>query len=127
MGTSCCFHIPDYSDNITNIIAHMRMAVKEPERTHKVWAEWLTGLWGGWGYWLCNTVLPIVAVGFLLLLCLPCIFQFISSSVQRLVKSSVSHQMVNLNVYNEDIIMDLSREKTADEETTSSGSYSEMC
>lgn len=72
-------------------------------------------------------MLPIVAVGFLLLLCLPCIFQFISSSVQRLVKSSVSHQMVNLNVYNEDINMDLSREKTADEETTSSGSYSEMC
>uniref|UniRef100_A0A8C1VCN4 ERVV2 protein n=1 Tax=Cyprinus carpio TaxID=7962 RepID=A0A8C1VCN4_CYPCA len=25
LGTSCCFHIPDYSDNITNIIAHMRM------------------------------------------------------------------------------------------------------
>lgn len=72
-------------------------------------------------------MLPIVAVGFLLLLCLPCIFQFISSSVQRLVKSSVSHQMVKLNVYNGDIIMDLSREKTVDEETNSSGSYSEMC
>lgn len=127
LGTSCCFHIPDYSDNITNIIAHMRMAVKEPERAHDVWGEWLTSMWGGWGYWLCNTVLPIVAVGFLLLLCLPCIFQLISSSVQRLVKSSVSHQMVKLNVYNEDIIMDLSREKTVDEETNSSGSYSEMC
>lgn len=53
LGTSCCFHIPDYSDNITNIIAHMRMAVKEPERTHNVWAEWLTnvgriGILSGW-------------------------------------------------------------------------------
>uniref|UniRef100_A0A672LEV9 Uncharacterized protein n=1 Tax=Sinocyclocheilus grahami TaxID=75366 RepID=A0A672LEV9_SINGR len=26
LGTSCCFHIPDYSENVTNIIAHMRMA-----------------------------------------------------------------------------------------------------
>ncbi len=28
LGLSCCFHIPDYSDNVTNIITHMRMAVK---------------------------------------------------------------------------------------------------
>ncbi len=56
LGVSCCFHIPDYSDNVTNIITHMRMAVKEPERTNNAW---LTNLWGGWGYWLFNTVLPI--------------------------------------------------------------------
>ncbi|XP_058616612.1 uncharacterized protein LOC131530382 isoform X1 [Onychostoma macrolepis] len=48
LGTSCCFHIPDYSDNVTNIITHMRMAVKEPERANDVWLEWLTNLWGGW-------------------------------------------------------------------------------
>ncbi len=29
LGTSCCFHITDYSENVTNIITHMRMAVKE--------------------------------------------------------------------------------------------------
>ncbi len=34
LGISCCFHIPDYSDNVTDIITHMRMAVKEPERTN---------------------------------------------------------------------------------------------
>ncbi len=56
LGTSCCFHIPDYSDNVTNIITHMRMAVKEPKRVNDVWGEWLTNLWGGWGYWLFNTV-----------------------------------------------------------------------
>ncbi len=60
LGVSCCFHIPDYSDNVTNIITHMRMAVKEPERTNNAWFEWFTNLWGGWGYWLFNTVLPIV-------------------------------------------------------------------
>ncbi len=56
LGVSCCFHIPDYSDNVTNIITHMRMAVKEPEQTNNAWFEWLTSLWGGWGYWLFNTV-----------------------------------------------------------------------
>uniref|UniRef100_A0A673NGR9 Uncharacterized protein n=1 Tax=Sinocyclocheilus rhinocerous TaxID=307959 RepID=A0A673NGR9_9TELE len=25
LGTLCCFHIPDYSENVTNIITHMRM------------------------------------------------------------------------------------------------------
>ncbi len=57
MGTSCCFHIPDYSENVTNIITHMRMAIKEPKRANDVWGEWLMNLWGGWGYCLLNTVL----------------------------------------------------------------------
>ncbi len=81
MSTSCCFHIPDYSENVTNIITHVRMAVKEPERANNVWSEWLADLWGGWGYWLCNTVLPIVAEG-LLLLHLPCIFVCIQLSTE---------------------------------------------
>uniref|UniRef100_A0A8C1R3L7 ERVV2 protein n=1 Tax=Cyprinus carpio TaxID=7962 RepID=A0A8C1R3L7_CYPCA len=38
LGVSCCFNIPDYSDNITNIIEHMREAVREPERTNNLWA-----------------------------------------------------------------------------------------
>uniref|UniRef100_A0A8C2A062 Uncharacterized protein n=1 Tax=Cyprinus carpio TaxID=7962 RepID=A0A8C2A062_CYPCA len=37
LGVSC-FNIPDYSDNITNIIEHMREAVREPERTNNLWA-----------------------------------------------------------------------------------------
>ncbi len=103
LGTSCCFHIPDYSDNVTNIFTHMRMAVKEPKRANGVWGEWLTNLWGGWGYWLFNTVLPIVGAGLLLLLCLPCIFQFVSSSVQRLAKTSVTHQLLKMTVYPENV------------------------
>ncbi len=111
LGTSCCFHIPDYSDNVTNIITHMRMAVKEPKRANDVWGEWLTNLWGGWGYWLFNTVLPIAGAGLLLLLCLPCIFQFISSSVQRLVKTTVSHQLFKIMVYSDDMFLDMCDEK----------------
>ncbi len=72
-------------------------------------------------------MLPIVATGLLLLLCLPCIFQFISSSVQRLVKSSVSHQMIKITGYSHDMFLNLGREKSVDEDTTSSRSNSEMC
>ncbi len=113
----------DYSDNVTNIITHMRMAVKEPERTNNAW---LTNLWGGWGYWLFNTVLPIVGAGLVLLLCLPCIFQFVSSSVWRLAKSSVTHQLLKMTVYPEDMFLDMGNEKATEEETISSISYNEM-
>ncbi len=126
LGVSCCFHIPDYSDNVTNIITHMRMAVKEPERTNNAWFEWLTSLWGGWGYWLFNTVLPIVGAGLVLLLCLPCIFQFVSSSVRRLAKSSVTHQLLKMTVYPEDMFLDMGNEKTTEEETINSIGYNEM-
>ncbi len=81
------YHVDNVSDNVTNIITHMRIAIKEPERTNNAWFEWLTSLWGGWGYWLFNNVLPIVGAGLVLLLFLPCIFQIVSSSVRRLAKS----------------------------------------
>ncbi|KAL1263448.1 hypothetical protein QQF64_006187 [Cirrhinus molitorella] len=126
LGTSCCFHIPDYSDNITNIVAHMRMAIEEPEHTHNMWGEWWANLWGGWGYWICSTVLPILAAGILLLTCLPCIFQFVSSSVQRLVTFSVPKQMVKLDVYSGDLVMGFDVERTIDDDDSSSGTYSEM-
>ncbi|KAL0150426.1 hypothetical protein M9458_054243 [Cirrhinus mrigala] len=125
LGTSCCFHIPDYSDNVTNIVAHMRMAIKEPEKTNTMQMEWWTTLWGGWGYWICTTVLPMIGAGLLLLLCLPCILQFISSSVQRLVASSVSPKMVKLHVGNENVMIGFDLEKTIDDDS-SSGTYSEM-
>ncbi len=50
LGMSCCFRIPDYSGNINNIITHMRMAVKQPERVKNVWFGWFTNLRRGWGY-----------------------------------------------------------------------------
>ncbi len=56
-----------------------------------------------------------------------CIFQFISSSEQRLVKSSVSHQMIEMTAYSDDMCLNLERKKSGDEDTTNSGSYSEMC
>lgn len=99
LGVSCCFNIPDYSDNITNIIEHMREAVKEPERTDNQWAGWIASLWEGWMYWIIQTVLPIVVIGILILLCLPCIMRCISSSIQRLVRVGMSTQAMKLTVH----------------------------
>lgn len=99
LGVSCCFNIPDYSDNITNIIEHMREAVREPERIDNQWAGWFMSLWGGWVYWIIQTVLPIVVIGILILFCLPCIMRCISSSVQRLVRAESPIQAVKLTAY----------------------------
>ncbi|KAK9981008.1 hypothetical protein ABG768_000580 [Culter alburnus] len=67
LGTSCCFHIPDFSDNITSVIAHMKEAVKEPQLiTH------------GWTSWLLYTVLPIGVTSLVLIMCLPCMFQCVN-------------------------------------------------
>ncbi|XDV43862.1 hypothetical protein PO909_012259 [Leuciscus waleckii] len=105
LGVSCCFNIPDYSDNITNIIDHMREAVREPSpATDSQWTGWLMSLWSGWFYRIIQVVLPIVGMGLLILFCLPCIMTCISSSVQRLIRAGTgstvtSVQAVKLTVY----------------------------
>ncbi|XDV48269.1 hypothetical protein PO909_017714 [Leuciscus waleckii] len=103
LGVSCCFNIPDYSDNITNIIEHMRKAVKEPPKaTDSEWVGWLMSAWSGWFYRIIQTVLPIVGMGLLILFCLPCIMKCLSSLVQRLIRAgtvSTSVQAVKLTLY----------------------------
>ncbi len=41
-------------------------------------------------------------------------------------KSSVTHQLLKMTVYPEDMCLDMGNEKTTQEETTSSISYNEM-
>ncbi len=52
LGVSCCFNIPDHSDNITDVIEHMRKAVQEPEPANDQWLTWIMNLRGagecGW-------------------------------------------------------------------------------
>jgi len=103
LGTSCCFHIPDFSDNITDIVLHMKQAVKEPKQADNTWLNWLHPLWEGWAPWLLYTVLPIGVTGLVLIMCLPCIFQCVSISVRRIVKS---YQMVKLPVYTDDMFLE---------------------
>ncbi len=121
LGVSCCFNIPDHSDNITDVIEHMRKAVQEPEPANDQWLTWIMNLEGGWGMWLAQTVLPIIVIVVLILLCIPCIIQCVSGLVQRLVKVGMSVQLVKMTVYpNDDVNVD---DQQYDDE--SSGSYSE--
>ncbi len=48
-------------------------------------------------------------------------------SVHIQVKSSVSYQMIEMTAYSDDMCLNLERKKSGNEDTTSSGSYSEMC
>ncbi|XP_056315800.1 uncharacterized protein LOC130230685 [Danio aesculapii] len=98
VGVSCCFSLPDYSQNITDIVAHMRMAVQVPKRANSSWLDWLSFKWGDWIYWACTVVAPVLGIGLVILCCLPCIFRFVSWSVSRLVTASTSHQMIRMDV-----------------------------
>ncbi|XP_056624379.1 syncytin-B-like [Triplophysa dalaica] len=55
LGVSCCFSIPDYADNITDVVKHMRESVREPTPVDATWFQWLDSLSGGWGYWITGT------------------------------------------------------------------------
>ncbi len=65
LSISCCFHLPDYHDKVTDLINHMKLAIAAPPKADDSWFVWLTSLWGGWGYWLIHTCLP-VALGIIL-------------------------------------------------------------
>ncbi|XP_026142039.1 uncharacterized protein LOC113117523 [Carassius auratus] len=82
LGVSCCFYIPDNSDNISNIVDQMRESIPEPKKDDS-WLSWLSGLWGGWGTWILHTVVPIVIFIVILLLIAPCMMQCISTSIMR--------------------------------------------
>ncbi|ROL42032.1 Syncytin-A [Anabarilius grahami] len=99
LDVSCCFHIPDNSDNITNIINHMRESIPEPKRDES-WFGWLDSLWGGWGTWIFNTVIPIVVLMLILLLIAPCLLRCISSFTMRSITAITSRDtyQVMLNV-----------------------------
>ncbi len=62
-------------------------------------------------------------INILILLCIPCIIQCVSSLVHRLVKVGMSVQLVKMTVYpDDDVNVD---DQQYDD--TSSGSYSERC
>lgn len=86
LNISCCFYIPDEHENITNVIKHMREAIRVPPAADNSWFAWLTQLWGGWGYWMIHVMIPVV-IGFIFLLCMgPCVCQ----CLQRMITTSLS-------------------------------------
>ncbi|XP_056599721.1 endogenous retrovirus group 3 member 1 Env polyprotein-like isoform X2 [Triplophysa dalaica] len=87
LGVSCCFSIPDYADNVTDVVKHMRESVREPTPVDATWFQWLDSLSGGWGYWITGTVIPVVMTILALLLFLPCMLQCVVGCVKRSVTS----------------------------------------
>lgn len=87
-GVSCCFHIPDNSDNVTDIVEHMKQSIPEPERVDS-WFIWLDNLWGRWGAWILHTVIPVGVLILVLLLIMPCVMQCISGLVSRSLTSLI--------------------------------------
>ncbi len=74
LSISCCFHLPDYHDNVTDLINHMKLVIATPPKADDSWFVWLKSLWGGWGYWLIHTCLPVALAIILLILCCLVVF-----------------------------------------------------
>ncbi|MGL4599926.1 MAG: hypothetical protein ACRCVE_00145 [Plesiomonas sp.] len=98
LSVSCCFHIPDGSENITDIIGHMREAIPKPEEVTSEWLTWFQNLWGGWGSWIVSTVVPVMLMIFLVLSIVPCLLQcvagMITKAVKRVMMPSATYQVM---------------------------------
>ncbi|XP_049329729.1 syncytin-A-like [Astyanax mexicanus] len=105
LNTSCCFSIPDYYENITDLVSHMKQAIHEPPPVNEPWLAWLESFLGPWGRWLLPMVLPIICLGLLILCIVPCVMNCISNMITR----AFSHyQMFQMIPGDEDPVIGLS-------------------
>lgn len=98
LKTSCCFSLPDVSQNVSNIIEHMKRAVNTPGYMTNPFTEWFSGLNDMW-QWLISAVLP-VGVGILLILMLvPCMIKCVGGTVNNTVRSvgDFSHTLARID------------------------------
>uniref|UniRef100_A0AAY5F054 Murine leukemia virus integrase C-terminal domain-containing protein n=1 Tax=Electrophorus electricus TaxID=8005 RepID=A0AAY5F054_ELEEL len=73
INVSCCFHIPDYYDNITDLITHMKQDIQEPSPADNSWFSWFTSALGPWGHWAMTVLFPVLIVVLMVMCFLPCI------------------------------------------------------
>ncbi len=90
MSISCCFHLSDYHDNVTDLINHTKLAIATPPKADDSWFAWLTLLWVGWGYWLIHTCLPVGLGITLLIFLLPCCLRCFSSLIRKAVTTTIT-------------------------------------
>uniref|UniRef100_A0A3B4BK52 Uncharacterized protein n=1 Tax=Pygocentrus nattereri TaxID=42514 RepID=A0A3B4BK52_PYGNA len=69
LNTSCCFSLPDYYRNMSDLIAHMRAGIQPPPIADDSWFSWLTSLMGPWGHWIVTMLIPFICV-LLLVICI---------------------------------------------------------
>uniref|UniRef100_A0AAR2IYE3 Uncharacterized protein n=1 Tax=Pygocentrus nattereri TaxID=42514 RepID=A0AAR2IYE3_PYGNA len=83
LNTSCCFSLPDYYRNMSDLIAHMRAGIQPPPLADDSWFSWLTSLMGPWGHWIVTMLIPFICVLLLVICIAPCISNCISAMVAR--------------------------------------------
>lgn len=75
INASCCFHIPDERDNITNIIKHMQDAIQDPPTAGNSWFSWIESWGQEWLSWTLTTVAPVLTIFFLFCIFAPCLLK----------------------------------------------------
>lgn len=61
IGTECCTYIPDSSENITDIVSHIKKQVEELQQnkyTPVWWSSWMKG----WGAWFMHILVIVIAI-----------------------------------------------------------------
>nr|pir env polyprotein TM - avian myeloblastosis virus [Avian myeloblastosis virus] len=90
----CCFNLSDHSESIQKKFQLMKEHVSKIGVDSDPIGSWLRGLFGGIGEWavhLLKGLLLGLVVILLLVVCLPCLLQFVSSSIRRIINSSISY------------------------------------
>nr|WSP03494.1 env protein [Avian leukosis virus] len=91
----CCFNLSDHSESIQKKFQLMKEHVNKIGVDNDPIGNWLRGLFGGIGEWavhLLKGLLLGLVVILLLVVCLPCLLQFVSSSIRRMIDSSFSYR-----------------------------------
>nr|AFY23252.1 envelope protein [Avian leukosis virus] len=90
----CCFNLSDHSESIHKTLQAMREHVNKIGVDSDPIGSWLRGLFGGIGEWavhLLKGLLLGLVVILLLIVCLPCLLQLVSSSIRKMINNSISY------------------------------------
>nr|CAA36155.1 gp37 [Rous sarcoma virus] len=90
----CCFNLSDHSESIQKKFQLMKKHVNKIGVDSDPIGSWLRGIFGGIGEWavhLLKGLLLGLVVILLLVVCLPCLLQFVSSSIRKMINSSINY------------------------------------
>nr|WSP03491.1 env protein [Avian leukosis virus] len=90
----CCFNLSDHSESIQKKFQLMKEHVNKIGVDSDPIGSWLRGIFRGIGEWavhLLKGLLLGLVVILLLVVCLPCLLQFVSSSIRKMINNSISY------------------------------------
>ncbi|KAJ0032754.1 hypothetical protein NQD34_002835 [Periophthalmus magnuspinnatus] len=83
INASCCFHIPDEFNNITDIIKHMQDSIQPPRQTNTSWLSWLESWSQDWLSWILTMIMPILMIFCLVCPLTPCLLKCMVNGVVK--------------------------------------------